>query len=124
VLPPDDERFWRIPASQWESLDAEGFDDYCWLGLNSSKCEEKKINFMPDSDNKPSGFVKFHHKRSGLFRVVHADGAWGNVNQTGTINLTLYSEHLSIPYSVAYPLNPNGNIINTPTFEADEGLQR
>jgi hypothetical protein len=71
-----------------------------------------------------TGFVKLHHKKSGFFRVVHADGAWGGVNNIGIVNLTFYSEHPAIPTSVTYPLDAAGNAINTPTIVGDEGMHR
>jgi hypothetical protein len=79
---------------------------------------------MPDPENTPASSVTFHHKKSGFFRVVHADGAWGSANQTGVINLALYSEHPSMPTSVTYPLDKDGNVINNPSHVGDEGFQR
>lgn len=69
-------------------------------------------------------FVKFSHKRSGLFRVVHADGAWGGANQAGIIHLTFYSEHPAIPTSVTYPVDQNGMMVDTPKSENEVGWDR
>jgi hypothetical protein len=79
---------------------------------------------MPEPENKPAGFVKLHHKKSGFFRVVHADGAWGGFNNIGIIHLTFYAEHPAIPTSVTYPVDKDGNSINNPTTEGDEGAHR
>jgi hypothetical protein len=79
---------------------------------------------MSEPENINFGSVKIHHKKSGFFRVVHADGAWGGVNGTAVIHMTFYSEHPAIPTSVIYPLDKNGLMVNTPTIEGDEGLHR
>jgi hypothetical protein len=68
--------------------------------------------------------VTFHHKRSGLFRVVHADGVWGGLNQSGVIQLTFYAEHPAIPEVITYPLSKDGTLTNEPKAVGDEGIQR
>ncbi|MGA9408421.1 MAG: hypothetical protein WBW71_14900 [Bacteroidota bacterium] len=80
---------------------------------------EKKTPVAPPA----ADFVKFHHKKSGFFRVVAADGAWGGVNQAGVVHLTFFSEHPSIPTSVTYPLK-DGIMSSPPTAEGNEGIDR
>jgi hypothetical protein len=67
--------------------------------------------------------LTIHHKKSGAFRVVHADGAWGGVNQFGIVHLTFYAEHPAIPTSVTYPVK-DGVTINQPKAVGDDGTQR
>jgi hypothetical protein len=85
--------------------------------------KNRKIS-MPDPEKTPASFVTFNHKKSGFFRVVHADGAWGGANAAGIVHMTFYSEHAAIPASVTYPIDKAGNMINTPTAAGDEGWQR
>lgn len=79
---------------------------------------------MPEPEKINFGSVKLFHKKSGNFRVVHADGAWGGVNNTGIVHLTFFAEHPAIPTTVTYPLDKNGLMVNTPTQECDEGQHR
>jgi len=71
-----------------------------------------------------AGIVILHHKKSGFFRVIHADGAWGGVNQIGIIHLTFYAEHPAIPTSVSYPVDKDGNVTNEPTTTGEDGAHR
>ena len=49
--------------------------------------------------------VPFHFIKSELFRVIHADGAWGGVGPHGdTIQMALYSERFPIPRSVDFEI--------------------
>ena len=76
------------------------------------------------ADEKPTEHVKIHHKRSGFFRTIFADGSWGGANAGGIVYLTFYSEHPAIPTSVSYPLDKDGNVINEMSAEGDEGYHR
>jgi hypothetical protein len=78
----------------------------------------------PEQKKQIHEFVKFHHKKSGFFRVVHADGAWGGANLGGLVHLTFYSEHPAIPTSVTFPVDKNGVMIDTPTEENNDGWHR
>lgn len=44
--------------------------------------------------------ITFHHIKSNLFRVIHADGVWGGVTPNLNIQMAFYSERNAIPQSV------------------------
>jgi hypothetical protein len=52
----------------------------------------------PESQQKevPSRLL-YHWIKSSLFRVVHADGAYGGVTSRGYLNFSLYNERAAIP---------------------------
>ena len=80
---------------------------------------------MPETENKnPAGFLKLVHKKSGFFRTIHADGAWGGLNTAGVIFLTFYAEHSAIPSSVSYPMDKDGNVTNDMLYEGEDVLDR
>ena len=69
--------------------------------------------------------VVFHHRKSGMFRTIHADGAWGGSNIGGVVFLTFYAQHPAIPQSVKYILDANGAVIPDKTQAAvEEGEDR
>jgi len=68
--------------------------------------------------------LTIHHKKSGFFRTVYADGAWGGANTGGVIFLAFYAEHPAIPTVIKYPLDKNGLIVNKPEVEGDVGHHR
>jgi hypothetical protein len=39
----------------------------------------------------------FHWIKSGLFRVVHADGAYGGISPRGYLHFAIYNERAAIP---------------------------
>jgi hypothetical protein len=41
--------------------------------------------------------VEVNYQKSGLFRVVHADGFWGGPTPKGNIHFACYSERPAIP---------------------------
>jgi len=49
-----------------------------------------------------------HFIKSNLFRVVHADGAWGGITPQFNIQVALFSERHPIPTEVSYKLEPSG----------------
>jgi hypothetical protein len=48
--------------------------------------------------------LETHFVRSGLYRVVHADGVWGGLTNQANISMGMYSEHVEAPDSVTYRL--------------------
>jgi len=52
--------------------------------------------------------ITFHHIKSNLFRVIHADGVWGGVTPNLNIQLAFYSERNPIPTSVTQEFGENG----------------
>jgi len=51
---------------------------------------------------------KAHFINSNLFRVIHADGAWGGITPQFNIQMALFSERHPIPTEVSYKLEPSG----------------
>jgi hypothetical protein len=62
---------------------------------------------MPD-DTPP--VVQFHYIKSNLFRVVHTDGAIGNVTPSGLIFVGLYSERAAIPQIMVHEITEAGQV--------------
>ncbi|MBZ5524128.1 MAG: hypothetical protein LAP21_17975 [Acidobacteriia bacterium] len=54
--------------------------------------------------------VPFHYIKSNLFRVVHVDGALGNVTPSGLIFVGLYSERAAIPQTMVHEITETGQI--------------
>jgi hypothetical protein len=70
----------------------------------------------------------FHWIKSGLFRVVHADGAYGGISPRGYIHFALYNERAAIPKLSERDVTTaeNGSLIAGPerTIEGREGSVR
>lgn len=54
--------------------------------------------------------VPFHYIKSNLFRVVHTDGAVGNVTPAGLIFVGLYSERAPIPQMMIHEVTDAGQV--------------
>ena len=54
--------------------------------------------------------VKFHYKKSNLFRVLHADGAWGGLTPEGNIFFTFYNSRPPIPEVLVQPVEEDGTL--------------
>ncbi len=50
--------------------------------------------------------VKFVFEKSGHYRTVHADGAWGRNDAFGNIHLTFFNEKPPMPASDVIELDP------------------
>jgi hypothetical protein len=61
-------------------------------------------------DVAPVTTVEALFTKSGLFRVVHADGAFGGIAPNGLIRMALYSEGNPFPESITYDLQGNNLI--------------
>ncbi|MGH9496184.1 MAG: hypothetical protein ACRD3B_14390 [Candidatus Sulfotelmatobacter sp.] len=62
---------------------------------------------MPDDVPKS---VPFHYIKSNSFRVVHTDGAVGNVTPSGLIFVGFYSERSAIPQMMVHEITETGQI--------------
>ncbi len=63
--------------------------------------------------NPPEQKIKIpvHQQKSGLFRVVHADGVWWSVNPWNNLHLAFYSERAPIPQVVYFGQDESGKWI-------------
>ncbi|MBP6821402.1 MAG: hypothetical protein KA368_07650 [Acidobacteria bacterium] len=61
-----------------------------------------------DTVSSESRAITFHHIKSNLFRVIHADGVWGGVTPNLNIQLAFYSERNPIPKSVKQEFGHDG----------------
>jgi hypothetical protein len=62
---------------------------------------------MPEDVPTP---VPFHYIKSNLFRVLHADGALGNVTPGGLIFVGFYSERAPIPQMMVHEITDVGQV--------------
>lgn len=67
--------------------------------------------------------IAFKYVKSNLFRVIHADGAWGGIAPRGYIHMALYSERQAIPTHSAIPFSEDGPI-GKEKFERDSSFVR
>ena len=49
------------------------------------------------SQHQPPKKAKFEYVKGNLFRVVHADGAFGGLTPTGNIHMAIFSQRGAIP---------------------------
>jgi len=54
--------------------------------------------------------VPFHYIKSNLFRVIHTDGAVGNIAPSGLIFVGLYSERSAIPQMMVHDVTETGQV--------------
>jgi hypothetical protein len=69
----------------------------------------------------------YHWIKSTLFRVVHADGAWGGISPRGTLHFAVYNERNAIPQVTSRPIKQIGESFEAgaeTTVAAREGLVR
>jgi hypothetical protein len=62
---------------------------------------------MPD-ETPPT--ISFHYIKSNFFRVVHTDGALGNVTPSGNIFVSFYSERGPIPQIMTHEITESGQV--------------
>jgi hypothetical protein len=59
---------------------------------------------MAETENTPQkASVRIDYIKSGLFRVIHADGVYGGLTPRGLIHLDFFSERPTIPQQCHYP---------------------
>src|SRR5258708_3439237 len=56
----------------------------------------------------PSDKIRIEYIKSNLFRVVHADGAFGGTSPRLELFITFYSERFPIPKILVYEVSPTG----------------
>ena len=54
--------------------------------------------------------VQFYYKKSNLFRVMHADGAWGGLTPEGQIFFSLYNSRPPIPEMLVHDIREDGTL--------------
>jgi hypothetical protein len=54
--------------------------------------------------------IPFHYIKSNFFRVIHTDGALGNVTPSGLIFVGFYSERAAIPQMMVHEITETGQI--------------
>jgi hypothetical protein len=54
--------------------------------------------------------VPFHYIKSNSFRVIHTDGAVGNVTPGGLIFVGFYSERSAIPQMMVHEITEGGQV--------------
>lgn len=64
--------------------------------------EEQDFNTMNATPQE--NHVTFHYIKNNLFRVIHADGAWGGITPRLGIHMALYSERNPIPQQMTYQI--------------------
>ena len=81
-------------------------------------------------DQKPEvpSRLLFHWIKSGYFRVVHADGAYGGISPRGYVHFALYNERAAIPKLSEREVSTteDGSVVAGPerTVESREGSIR
>jgi hypothetical protein len=61
--------------------------------------------------------VKFIHEKGAQYRVFHADGAWGVINQFGNLQMDFCVERPPTPSAVLQPVDPQGNAAGEQVME-------
>jgi hypothetical protein len=61
--------------------------------------------------------VPFHYIKSSSFRVIHTDGAVGNVTPSGLIFVGFYSERAAIPQMMVHDITEAGQVGSERTDE-------
>lgn len=77
-------------------------------------------SIQPDGQHE----VSFKYLKSNLFRVVHADGAWGGLNLRGDIHVSFYNERVAIPDSSKLVVAANEEVIKPEEFESSSKFIR
>ena len=68
--------------------------------------------------------ISFNYVKSNLFRVIHADGAWGGLSPRGDIHIAFYNERAAIPDFSKVTVSSDGQTIEAERFEATSELVR
>jgi hypothetical protein len=59
--------------------------------------------------------LEAHYEKSNLFRVVHADGIFGGVTPSGTLNVAFFSQRTPLPRKSSLSVATNGLATETIT---------
>lgn len=79
---------------------------------------------MPSTEQSGPSSVTFHYIKSGLFRVVHVDGAWGGATPRGHITMSVFSERGPIPQRLVHQINDDGTLGKQVESASKSGLIR
>lgn len=74
---------------------------------------EDQVSANPDEQQ--SRTLKFDYIKSNYFRVVHADGVWGDVTPNSSIHIAFWNERFPIPKRVTYEIGADGTISDSKT---------
>lgn len=58
-----------------------------------------------DQDNKK---IRFHYQKANLFRVIHADGAWGGLTPDLQVFFSLFNTRPPIPQVLGFDIQAGG----------------
>lgn len=81
-----------------------------------------RLNEMTEA--KSPSHVNFHYQKSGQYRVVHADGAWGGLTPKLGVFLAFFSERPPIPTLITHSVTSKGELGPEIAQEVKEGLLR
>ena len=65
--------------------------------MTAENAPENNAKSERQSEREPPSTAKFEYVKGSLFRVVHADGAFGGLTPSGNIHMSIYSERFAIP---------------------------
>jgi hypothetical protein len=82
--------------------------------------EQKKA---ADSQPGEQREVVIKYIKSNLFRVIHADGAWGGMSPHGDIHISFYNERPAIPDRSRFVVSED-QVVKSEEFEAESELVR
>jgi hypothetical protein len=88
-----------------------------------SDTQEKHESTAPEKSN-PVAEIEIHLVRNPMFRVIYADGVWYEPNVNGTVRLSFFNEHVSLPDKVVAPAGDKGPSLKILRQESKGGLTR
>jgi len=68
--------------------------------------------------------VQFRYLKSGHFRVVHANGAWGGLNPQAEVHMVFWSERPSIPDAIVNAITEDGRLGKEIAIKGEGGTVR
>lgn len=69
--------------------------------------------------------VNFYYQKSNLFRVIHADGAWGGLTPDLQVFFSLFNSGPAMPQMMGYELRPEGTLEDIPAMAVSkDGIVR
>lgn len=81
--------------------------------------EKQPADGQPDEQRE----VVVTYIKSNLFRVIHADGAWGGMSPHADIHISFYNERPAIPDRSRFTVSAN-KVVKPEVFEAESDLVR
>ncbi|MGH9968160.1 MAG: hypothetical protein ACREBG_10070 [Pyrinomonadaceae bacterium] len=85
---------------------------------------EKDTAEQGENVSKEQQEISFNYVKSNLFRVIHADGAWGGLSPRGDIHIAFYNERAAIPDFSKVVFSQSRRLVESETFEASSELVR